>query len=89
MWEGFGPPFYLEIKMEHDEDGITILYNVFKDGKKVGDFKILSLGIAHIKRVTDIYNFDISRYSIRRIKDNALVWDGSTVSESTRHVSVD
>ena len=88
MREGFGPPFYLELTME-DEDGITILYDVYKNDKKVGQFKVLSLGVAQIKRTCEMYNFPIESYKIKRISDGQVVWDGSVVGHSTGHVSID
>jgi hypothetical protein len=58
------------------EDGKTILYYVYKDNKKIGEFKVLSLGIQHIKRVCDMNNWNISDYEIRQISDGVVVWKG-------------
>lgn len=75
--------------MLDDEDGVTILYDVYKNDKKVGQFKVLSLGVAQIKRTCEMYNFSIESYKIKRISDDRVVWDGSVVDHSTGHVSVD
>ena len=64
------------------EDGKTILYEVFKDGRKNGEFKVLSLGIEQIKRTCETWNLEISSYQIRRIKDRKVMWDGRLPDES-------
>jgi hypothetical protein len=53
-----------------------ILYEVYKDNKKIGEFKVLSLGVEHIKRVCYMNNWKISDYEIRQISDGAVVWKG-------------
>jgi hypothetical protein len=58
------------------EDGKTIMYEVFKQGVKNGEFKVLSLGIEQIRRTCDVWNLEISDYQIRRINDGQVVWDG-------------
>lgn len=59
------------------EDGKTILYDVYKNGEKIGEFKILSLGIEQIKRTCETWNFNIADYQVRRIYDDVIVWNGS------------
>ena len=58
------------------EDGKTILYEVFKDGRKNGEFKVLSLGIEQIIRTCDVWGLDIFRYQIVRNDTKEVVWDG-------------
>jgi hypothetical protein len=62
------------------EDGKTILYEVYKHGKKNGEFKVLSLGIEQIKRTCETWDLEISDYQVRRINDGEVVWDGRLVS---------
>lgn len=64
------------------EDGKTILYEVFKDGRKNGEFKVLSLGIEQIKRTCAVWNLEISAYQVRRISDGEVVWDGRLIDSS-------
>lgn len=58
------------------EDGKTIVYEVYKHSNKIGEFKILSLGIEQIRRTCETWNFNISDYEIRRIYDGEVVWKG-------------
>lgn len=58
------------------EDGKTILYEVFRDGRKIGEFKVLSLGIEQIKRTCKAWGLALSAYQIQRISDRQVVWDG-------------
>lgn len=58
------------------EDGRTILYEVYKNGKKNGEFKVLTLGIEQILRTCKTWECDPSNYQIRRIIDDQVVWDG-------------
>jgi hypothetical protein len=69
------------------EDGKTILYEVFKNGIKNGEFKVLSLGIEQIRRTCNQWNFRIGDYEIRRIADGEIVWRGS-VNTSSDEVSI-
>lgn len=64
------------------EDGKTILYTVFKDGAKAGEFKVLSLGIEQIKRTCDVWGLEIFRYQIIRNDTREVVWDGRSVDSS-------
>jgi hypothetical protein len=58
------------------EDGKTILYEVYKNGKKNGEFKVLSLGIEQILRTCKTWQLNPSDYQIKRISDDEVVWDG-------------
>lgn len=60
------------------EDGITILYEVFNLEKKCGDLKVLSLGIEQIARTCKQWEWNIANYKIKRISDGAIVWSGDT-----------
>ena len=53
-----------------------ILYEVYKNDKKIGEFKVLSLGIEHIKRVCGMNSWNVSDYEIRQISDGKVVWKG-------------
>ena len=70
--ESLGSPFYLEEYMQSQK----ILYEVYKKQKKVGEFKVLSLGVEHIKRVCDMNSWNVSDYEIRQISDGKVVWKG-------------
>jgi hypothetical protein len=56
------------------EDGKTLLYNVYKNGKIVGEFKSLYLGVEQIKRTCESWNLNIDDYEIRLKSDDSLVW---------------
>jgi hypothetical protein len=58
----------------------VIKYLVYKNNAKIGSFKNLTLGIAHI-RSTHID--DIRLYQIRDIVTNEVLWDGSIDCSST------
>jgi hypothetical protein len=66
-----------------EEDGKTIFYTVLKDGAKVGEFKVLSLGIEQIKRTCDAWQLDLFRYQIVRNDSGEVVWDGRLVYRSS------
>lgn len=66
-----------DIPVLPEEDGETILYEVYDGDRQCGTFKILSLGIAQIARTCDIWKWDINRFSIKRIADGELMWSGS------------
>ena len=63
----------------------VIKYLVYKNNAKIGSFKNLNLGIAHIRST---YIDDIGLYQIRDIVTNEVLWDGSIDGSSTE-VSVD
>jgi hypothetical protein len=60
------------------EDG-TIQYEVYRYGKKCGEFKVLSLGIEQIRRTCEAWDLEISAYQIQRISDKQVVWDGRSI----------
>ena len=59
------------------EDGKTIVYNVFRNGKKIGELKRLVPGIDMIVNTCQTINTDINEYSIVDIFTNNTVWSGS------------
>jgi hypothetical protein len=56
------------------EDGKTLLYNVYKNGKMVGEFKSLQLGVEQIERTCKLWNLNIKDYEIRLKSNDSLVW---------------
>lgn len=59
------------------EDGVTILYEVYNRGRRCGELKVLSLGIAQITRTCETWKWNIEDYEIKRILDGAIMWRGS------------
>lgn len=76
-----------DIPLFEGEDGVKHLYDVYKDDKPCGEFKILSLGVSHIIRTCELWKWDISQFSIRRKSDGEILWNGLE-HDSTGDISV-
>lgn len=73
---------WTDIPILEEEDGETILYDVY-DGEKVcGSFKILALGISQIIRTCEMWNWDVKKFTIRRKSNGETLWSGLEYSAS-------
>jgi hypothetical protein len=65
-----------DIPILEEEDGDTILYDVYDGEKACGSFKILALGIAQVIRTCEMWHWDVKKFSIKRKSNGELLWSG-------------